>query len=154
MVYPKTQSIASEFFLDDLTNVKIHFGDPHLAIALYVLEPICEHCRYPDEGFDLLGVAPSEKEAFVLFPPSISDLMRRYDRAEHRLYLRPVSPSAFPNYEIACTQCAVPFSPFESPWGISVEEGLYSSAVRGKSRHRTVSLDRSMSYGLFCPGTI
>ncbi len=28
------------------------------------------------------------------------------------------------------------------------------SAVRGKSRHRTVSLDRSMSYGLFCPGTI
>ena len=32
---------------------------------------------------------------------------------------------------------------------------LYAiSAVRGKSRHRTVSLDRSMSYGLFCPGTI
>ncbi len=29
-----------------------------------------------------------------------------------------------------------------------------TSAVRGKSRHRTVSLDRSMSYGLFCPGTI
>ena len=29
-----------------------------------------------------------------------------------------------------------------------------NSAVRGKSRHRTVSLDRSMSYGLFCPGTI
>ncbi len=31
---------------------------------------------------------------------------------------------------------------------------LSTSAVRGKSRHRTVSLDRSMSYGLFCPGTI
>ena len=31
---------------------------------------------------------------------------------------------------------------------------LVNSAVRGKSRHRTVSLDRSMSYGLFCPGTI
>ncbi len=30
----------------------------------------------------------------------------------------------------------------------------HASAVRGKSRHRTVSLDRSMSYGLFCPGTI
>ena len=30
----------------------------------------------------------------------------------------------------------------------------WDSAVRGKSRHRTVSLDRSMSYGLFCPGTI
>ena len=29
-----------------------------------------------------------------------------------------------------------------------------ASVVRGKSRHRTVSLDRSMSYGLFCPGTI
>ena len=31
---------------------------------------------------------------------------------------------------------------------------IQNSAVRGKSRHRTVSLDRSMSYGLFCPGTI
>ena len=28
------------------------------------------------------------------------------------------------------------------------------SAVRGKLRQRTVSLYRSMSYGLFCPGTI
>ena len=29
-----------------------------------------------------------------------------------------------------------------------------TSAVRGKLRQRTVSLYRSMSYGLFCPGTI
>ena len=29
-----------------------------------------------------------------------------------------------------------------------------ASAVRGKLRQRTVSLYRSMSYGLFCPGTI
>ena len=29
-----------------------------------------------------------------------------------------------------------------------------NSAVRGKLRQRTVSLHRSMSYGLFCPGTI
>jgi hypothetical protein len=28
------------------------------------------------------------------------------------------------------------------------------STVRGKLRQRTVSLYRSMSYGLFCPGTI
>ena len=31
---------------------------------------------------------------------------------------------------------------------------LQNSAVRGKLRQRTVSLYRSMSYGLFCPGTI
>ena len=31
---------------------------------------------------------------------------------------------------------------------------LNPSAVRGKLRQRTVSLYRSMSYGLFCPGTI
>ena len=31
---------------------------------------------------------------------------------------------------------------------------LFPSAVRGKLRQRTVSLYRSMSYGLFCPGTI
>ena len=36
----------------------------------------------------------------------------------------------------------------------SYRELMEHSAVRGKSRHRTVSLDRSMSYGLFCPGTI
>ena len=29
-----------------------------------------------------------------------------------------------------------------------------TSTVRGKLRQRTVSLYRSMSYGLFCPGTI
>ncbi len=40
------------------------------------------------------------------------------------------------------------------PYGPLVEEFPLGSAVRGKSRHRTVSLDRSMSYGLFCPGTI
>ncbi len=38
--------------------------------------------------------------------------------------------------------------------GSVVEDQFNTSAVRGKSRHRTVSLDRSMSYGLFCPGTI
>ena len=31
---------------------------------------------------------------------------------------------------------------------------VVDSAVRGKLRQRTVSLYRSMSYGLFCPGTI
>ena len=36
----------------------------------------------------------------------------------------------------------------------AVADTWKTSAVRGKSRHRTVSLDRSMSYGLFCPGTI
>ena len=37
------------------------------------------------------------------------------------------------------------------------QEGIFilvTSAVRGKLRQRTVSLYRSMSYGLFCPGTI
>ncbi len=38
---------------------------------------------------------------------------------------------------------------------VEIKDYIFSgSAVRGKSRHRTVSLDRSMSYGLFCPGTI
>ncbi len=37
---------------------------------------------------------------------------------------------------------------------ILLDDNDHTSAVRGKSRHRTVSLDRSMSYGLFCPGTI
>ena len=38
--------------------------------------------------------------------------------------------------------------------GFVIAQKSRASAVRGKSRHRTVSLDRSMSYGLFCPGTI
>ena len=35
-----------------------------------------------------------------------------------------------------------------------VTQRYFFSAVRGKLRQRTVSLYRSMSYGLFCPGTI
>ncbi len=65
-------------------------------------------------------------------------IMLSADSAETALYRTDLSPT------------------FEEPplQGVSAGGMSNISAVRGKSRHRTVSLDRSMSYGLFCPGTI
>ena len=51
--------------------------------------------------------------------------------------------------------CAKPAVPFAGAYRIiDVTLSNCISAVRGKLRQRTVSLYRSMSYGLFCPGTI
>ncbi len=64
--------------------------------------------------------------------------------------------------ETGASEQFVLIAPCRSEW-VYAEKELFQipsreyrniSAVRGKSRHRTVSLDRSMSYGLFCPGTI
>ena len=90
----------------------------------------------PLVGGLMVNLAPPRTSFFSRPPPPALAplpaplaLTRRKDESSHPSLEKPPAGSRKP-----------------CPFGVS--------AVRGKLRQRTVSLYRSMSYGLFCPGTI